>query len=157
LVDGVSYALDTKKATVTLLEKDTKGLLVLQSPKATKRLVGQATPLGYKLSIRTNDNVSVPLGIVTLPEKCIWQSEETLLCFAPKERVVDALPDEWYKGKFSFTDTLWSVDVVTGASRPVVDIQGEYRASVDAIDPFIVGGTLYFKDKRTMTVWSYTL
>jgi hypothetical protein len=50
------------------------------------------------------------LSVRTLPEKCVWRNDDSLICAIPNT-IPSNIPDAWYQGRVSFNDSLWTIDV----------------------------------------------
>lgn len=158
---GYAYELDLRNGTFKKIIGDLMGLTTLTSPDGNTVLIGSATNGGYEMSLLKRDtNSAKPLGIKTLPEKCTWNtSGTTIYCAVPNILPTGTYPDVWYQGIVSTTDTLWSINVVTGATEKMYDPQeiisggitlGNLQATND-------GRYLFMKNLNDDTLWVFSL
>jgi hypothetical protein len=135
------------------------GLTSLMSPDGKTILYGD-NALSLNL-YHTDTNKTEPVGIKTLPEKCVWNKTNSLLyCAAPKNVSGNNYPDTWYQGEISFSDQIWKVDLATGNATIVVDPStttvGE---EIDGIKLAIDDGEnyLFFVNKKDSFLWELKL
>ncbi|PIP86352.1 hypothetical protein COV42_02000 [Candidatus Campbellbacteria bacterium CG11_big_fil_rev_8_21_14_0_20_44_21] len=105
-------------------------------------------------------NKSLKLSKETLVEKCAWREEEkSLYCAVPEDTGFIGLPDIWYKGLVSFSDSLWKINVETNESKLLSDLNLESGERVDALEIRLDEGgeNLFFVNKKDGTLWSLVL
>ncbi len=156
LVPGFSYSLDPVTKNFEKITGDINGLTTLASPNGEKVLLGEGgNTLGlsiYTIKTRTRGT----LEIKTLPEKCVWANNSNLLyCGVPKTAEPKPYPDEWYQNIISFSDNIWSVDLVTGEMK----IIAETKEDIDAIHLSLSNDEqiLTFINKKTGELWALEL
>lgn len=99
------------------------------------------------------------LVMTIVPEKCVPSSkkEGVLYCASPKEIPDGDFPDDWYKGKVSFNDMLWSIDALRGNAMVLSDFSTESGREIDVakmgIDPS--ERYIYFINKNDNTLWLF--
>lgn len=106
--------------------KDIRGLTTNTNPTATKILYSevhsQPSNTTFLSVYDTLTETSASLPFVTLPEKCTWSrtNPHVAYCGIPETLPEDrTIPDAWYRGSFSFKDSLWRVDVGLGTTEQV--------------------------------------
>jgi hypothetical protein len=101
------------------------------------------------------------IGISTLIDKCVWskKDKDIIFCAVPKSIPGGIYPDDWYKGRVSFDDSVWKIDVATGATENLFDPLTEAGSATDIIDLSLDQdeNVLVFINKTDMTAWRYRL
>ena len=96
------------------------------------------------------------MGLKTLPEKCLFSAINTdiIYCAIPRNIPKSDYPDDWYQGLFFFSDTLWQINLSSGAKKMILD-----EEDFDIINIFSdeKENYLFFQDKRNSTLWSFKL
>jgi len=158
LIPGYMYSIDPAVKKLNKILGDINGLTTLTSPNG--KLVAYS---GNNLALQLYDigtKTSMSLGVITLPEKCVWDSGSVILyCAAPKTIPGALYPDAWYKGEISFSDQIWKIDTVTGTTEiildPVItvgeDIDG-IKLQLDADEEY-----LFFVNKKDSHLWEFIL
>lgn len=97
----------------------------------------------------------------TLAEKCIWSKKETkkIYCATPTEAPKGVYPDDWYKGKVSFSDIFYLLEAGNTDLKFILDPLESGAGPIDAVDLTLneKEDTLYFIDKTTSSLWSLRL
>ena len=154
--DGYLYFLDTKTGNFQKVLGPTRGLTTLVSPDGKTVMVSQSTDSGITTGFyNTTTGVYRNSDLVTLPEKCFWSSNTVVTCGIPQTIPSGVYPDDWYQGTQSFSDNLWSIDTVSGATTDILNPSQSFdmihiRTSPD-------GNYAYFINKTDGTLWSYRL
>ena len=103
----------------------------------------------------------VQAPVVALPEKCTASRQQPTVYWCGHESVARerALPDVWYRGEVSFSDTLWRVNARLRSAVPLVDLETESGRPLDvtALAPAADETGLYFIDKNDRTLWHYDI
>lgn len=158
-VPGHLFFLNVKTGVTDKIMTGINGLTALVSDNAKNILYSESVGGSVKLKYRNlaNNNDS-DLSFKTLPEKCVWSRIEEFVtyCAVPLAIPSGEYPDGWYQGLVSFTDSVWKVDVKTGSSELVMDIQRETGNDIDIMNPFLSDGDDYllFMNKKDLTLWS---
>lgn len=159
---GFSYTLDNKTGAFSRNTGGELGLTTLLSPNGKKMLY--ATSAGGTISTYLLDIASGNTDEISpsaLPEKCVFTSDSSeIYCAAAMKLGLGATyPDDWYKGKTSFEDALWKIDVETAVGNIIYDIYGKDRESIDAINLQLNPGEDYlgFINKKDGTLWGFDL
>ena len=151
---GYSYLLDTGTKSYPKIIGGIDGLTGLMSPTA-KKIVYSDSNLDLKL-YDLGTKITTPLGLRTLPEKCVWLKDDVnLICFVPQTITTLTYPDDWYKGIARFNDEIWRVN--TKEQKTTLLNSQPASALIDAVRPFVdeKESYLYFMDKKTSNLWMY--
>lgn len=159
---GYSYNVDAKTGALSRNIGGNLGLTTLLSPDGKKLLYSEYKDRGiatYVLDIATQKVSSISPS--TLPEKCVWAKDSTkIYCAGPVQSATKAMyPDDWYKGKISFDDAIWMVDMTDYSGNIIFDIVAKSGKRIDAINLQLNknGDYLGFIDKKTENLWGYDL
>lgn len=161
LVPGYAYLLDTKTSELSKSIGDRTGLTTLISPDGKKILYSVYE--NSKLSTFIFDLVSQKSTAVspsTLPEKCVWTKDsKKIYCGASIKNVQILYPDDWYKGKATFEDALWVIDLNDFTGNIVYDIfsKSNKRIDITNIKLNTKNDYLMFVNKKDGTLWGYDL
>lgn len=158
-VPGHMFFLNVKTGVTDKIMTGINGLTSLVSDNAKNILysesVGGSVKLKYRNIANGNDG---DFSFKTLPEKCVWSKIEEFVayCAVPEAIPSGEYPDIWYQGLMSFTDSVWKVNVKTGSSELVMDIQRETGNDIDIMNPFLSDDDDYllFMNKKDLTFWS---
>jgi hypothetical protein len=138
------------------------GLVALASPSGKWVLVSSVSngTMQMKL-VDTVKNISVPLPVATIADKCVWTSDDAFIyCGVPTNPDPSATyPDDWYQGAAHFADRIWKIGVVGRYAQLTLDFSQSQQTALDAtalaIDP--AGTVLTFLNKNDSSLWSYSL
>ncbi len=155
-VPGYLYNLNAQSGTFTRVLSGNAGLTTLPSSDGGHIFVTEASKRGlmsYLFMPSTEQKTAFPL--TTLPEKCAWSLRvpTELYCAVPDTNVpFNALPDAWYRGDLSFSDSFWRVDTKTMETK----LLGTPNQSVDAINLGLSPSEdlLLFTDKSDGHLWA---
>ena len=140
---------------------DIGGFVALPSPTGALVAFNAATEGSFTFSIfEKASHESRPLSIRTVADKCAWNKTGVkLYCAVPKEIPNALYPDQWYQGLVRFSDDIWSVDAITGNTRPLLDPRIEARVELDITNLLVSDDESYlvFSDSDTQTLWSLRL
>jgi hypothetical protein len=134
-VDGYFYTLSTTGVLTSILNK-TDSLVAKMSPDGKKVIYNK---LDNTLSTYIYDiekKTSYKLAIKTIVDKCSWFGNEKIYCLAPREALTENSLEDWYKGKTSFTDDLWTINADTKNAQKV----GSLPTKLDGYNLFINSG-----------------
>lgn len=158
-VPGYMYTLDLNNKTLNMSLGNINGLTTLVSPDG-------------KLALYNNNNLSLnlfhidtkttePLGVFTLPEKCVWgRTSDVVYCGVPGTVATGEYPDAWYQGEVSFSDQIWKIDIKTGNTTMIADpvtISG--GEDIDGIKLMLdyAENYLFFVNKKDSYLWELEL
>jgi hypothetical protein len=158
-IPGYTYVVDPSKKNLSKILGNINGLTTLTNPSGKQILFGRNDLSLNMYDVNTGN--STPLGIKTLPEKCIWNKlGDNLYCAVPKFIDIGGYPDSWYQGEVSFNDQLWKIDVKNGVETmltdPGVAVNGE---EIDGIKLMLddEGKYLLFINKKDSFLWELSL
>lgn len=110
-------------------------------------------------NVATGKVIESPLN--TLAEKCVWGKfyKDILYCGSPNQKDSATYPDDWYKGKVSFSDSLWQMNVSTEEISQLYSLQKNADRPIDAINLQLDDNDdyLYFMNKSDLSLWSLDL
>jgi len=146
----------TKKVMTVL--SGVPGLTTLMNNKTKWVLFSESDENGTKLKVYDPQNLTkqeiVP---TTLPEKCVWTNTSVrLLCAVPKS-LIGTLPDDWYQGVTTFSDSMWLYDPNAGwATEVSADLEKESGTQIDVINPELSpkDTLLVFMNKKDLSLWA---
>lgn len=152
---GFSYSINIRNGSLTRELGDILGLTVLPSPDNQKILYSESISGFLELFIE-EAGIKNRVPFLTLPEKCVWSKESVLLfcsVFLPVSGV--ELPDAWYMGKISFSDTVVSFNTETFETNILADLKAASDEDIDAIELRLSPKEDYliFRNKRDFTPW----
>lgn len=161
ITHGYSYIINTDTGTMDKLIGYILGLTILPSRDLTAYLVGESSET-LKLSLLNSKDSSLNnLSVKTLPEKCVWANTATdiVYCAVPKNIPSAVYPDDWYKGRLFFNDSLWKINLKTGETNLVSNLSQESGQAIDATTLQISPTDKYltFINKRDLTLWGIDL
>ncbi len=92
----------------------------------------------------------------TLADKCTWSKkfDAVVYCGAPKSLPTN-LPDSWYQGETSFTDSFWRFNTDTNTAEELYVPQIESEGAIDIYSPELSPDEDYlvFINKRDLSLW----
>ncbi len=104
----------------------------------------------------TDDSGDRVLPFKTLASKCSWGEKDFLICAIPRTlpRGTEGLPDDWFQGRVTFTDDIFSIDKNTGAQFHFyyfTDSDGLF--DVTNISIFKTNDIISFNKRQDGTLW----
>lgn len=156
---GYLYTLNTERKELTKTLGDINGLTTLTSPDGKFVLYADSNLYLYLYDVSLGK--SDLLTARTLPEKCTWgKNSNVVYCSVPKFVPVSAFPDEWYKGKISFSDEIWKIDATTKNTEKISELfSGAKMEDMDNIKLSLDQneGYLFFVNKKDSLLWQLIL
>jgi peptidoglycan hydrolase-like protein with peptidoglycan-binding domain len=158
---GYSFAVDTKTGSSYKTLGGTNGLTTLMSPDGKKILYAEAVTNGintFVVDLATGKNTSISPS--AMPEKCVWtRDSKAIYCAAPIKSVAFSYPDDWYKGKISFSDALWMIDATDYVGNIEYDFKSKNGVEVDAMNLQLRDEEDYigFINKKDGSLWGLDL
>lgn len=102
-----------------------------------------------------DSGVTQHFSVRTVPEKCVWGTSlsSVVYCGVPDALPVD-MPDSWYRGTTSLSDSLWQIDTETGLAVLIADLF-DFGEAIDMVSPSVSddGSSLSFVNKRDGSLW----
>ncbi len=158
---GYSYTIDAKTGISKKIINQILGLSVKLSPDAKNAILssGGSNISTFLFNIKNNSYQSVIFK--TLAEKCIWSKirNNMIYCAVPTEIPQGLYPDDWYKGKISFTDRIWSFNIDSGEVHMLADLSSLAKTFIDTMNLKLDSkeNFLYFINKNDLSLWSLDL
>lgn len=149
--------LDAQTSARTLTQKT--GLMISPSTKNTLYLASMWSRSGlatFYFDVRTGE--TKVLGIRTLADKCVWETSTLFtVCGVPVKlsTPVEGLPDDWYQGRVSFSDSLTVISVAEGSPTFTFNVEQELGEPVDMENLLLdTNDTLLaFTNKKDGALW----
>jgi hypothetical protein len=156
-VGGHIYTINPDKKGFRRIFGDIVGLTTLTSKDGKLILYSGSSLLLNIYNVDTKE--STPLGVSTLPDKCVWGENNILYCAVPKSINPALYPDSWYKGEVSFQDEIWKIDAENNNTVRIINpvaSGGEetdgIRLSLDEKEDY-----LFFVNKKDSYLWELRL
>ncbi|OGZ06200.1 MAG: hypothetical protein A2845_00110 [Candidatus Lloydbacteria bacterium RIFCSPHIGHO2_01_FULL_49_22] len=168
-IAGYSYLYDPIKKTLTRIVREKNGLTTFGDSVGSRILFGENVANAPFLGMYTKKSFSSHEGVenhealiplATLPEKCAWGVlPSTLYCGSFVGSTGTKLPDEWYQGLISLSDTFWMVNTDTTEITFIADPESVIQKHFDVIMPLIdkSGRHFIFVNKEDDSLWSMRL
>lgn len=158
ITGGYMYAIDPSKKNLNRVLDNINGLTTLTSPNGNLILYGDNNLILNIYNINTRE--STPVGVNTLPEKCVWSSgNDALYCAVPK--IIDGglYPDSWYRGEVSFLDEIWKINLNDGNTTKIINPSITSGEEIDGIKLKMDNGEnyLFFVNKKDSYLWELRL
>lgn len=160
--NGYAYSINPATGVQKKIIGDKMGLTTLASPTTPLKIaLSENLDNGIRFSIfepKTNKETLVLTQ--TLPEKCAWETNTSLICAVPQNIPSASYPDAWYQGTVSFVDSLVRVNATTGTTTTIADLTKlPGGQEIDAIDPILSDKKDYllFTNKKDLTLWGIDL
>jgi hypothetical protein len=158
-VPGFLYSFDIKTGILQKILGNINGLMALPSPDRTRILYSESTLGGLALHFyNTKDGSIVSTTVQTLPEKCVWKSDNmTVYCGVPNNMAGGAYPDLWYQGIVSFTDSFWKIDAKTGKGSIIPSSFTSEPMDIVFLSFSPIEDYLFFINKRDSSLWAFNI
>lgn len=162
-IDGYLYFINIENGTMEKILGETKGLTALTNSGATKILYSKSEKDSHNLVVyNIETKTETILELNTFPEKCIWggvENNNLLYCAVSNFTDNTSLPDEWYKGKVSFSDDIWLINTETGKSGIIAETEKFNKDGIDVIKPFLDPNDkhLLMTNKKDGALWMLEL
>lgn len=159
---GYLYFLNpiTKKTTPVL--REIPGLITNTSPNGDQILYSASKNKDTSLfAFDIKSGLSISFSTKTLAEKCVW-SDSVIYCAVPQKISKLDLPDDWYLGVTSFSDSIWKITLNPGTGTEETEyfeLEKTAGGPIDVINPEISQDkkTLIFTNKKDSYLWSLNL
>jgi hypothetical protein len=157
---GLVYSFNLKTKAFTRLLGGVRGLTILSSPDGKKILYANNS-LALKVKTINKDLPDLALGVTTLPEKCVWAKDSVkVYCAVPNSIPFGNYPDIWYRGLVNFSDSLWEINTLTGATKQIYNpASGVEKNQIDGIKLFLANNEtkLFLTNKTDYILWQLNL
>mgnify|MGYP001619834973 FL=1 len=155
-VRGFLYALNASNGELTKIAEGL-GLDAVWNTDGSGAIYSRSDADGNMQNIKFVDARTLSekeLDIKTIAEKCVFLKtlKNIAYCAAPRG-AAGGLPDDWWKGKISFTDDFVSLDISTGRTSSFIP------TPLDVVSPKILADDSYllFQDKASGFLWGLKL
>lgn len=168
-IPGFSYLYNPSDKTLTRLIRKKNALTTLGERRGSRiiyseNVVGNTTlGLYNKKGLNSEGGITIHEALIplaTLPEKCVWSKNTVhLYCGAFTSTPRAAIPDDWYQGVLSFTDSFWLINTdsteITFLADPMKSVEKEF----DVFMPFVGNDEQYFffTNRKDNTLWEMRL
>lgn len=138
---------------------DKTGLTVLPDLKDVNHFGSMWTDSGLASFIFSRkDGTTLKTKYSTLPEKCVWEYlNKNILCAVPRSLPVpiNGMPDDWYQGRASFTDSFYKINSDTLSDDMFLDLSSVSGKDMDAVNLQINNQNEYlgFINKKEGDFW----
>ncbi|MFA6050438.1 MAG: hypothetical protein WC761_04550, partial [Candidatus Paceibacterota bacterium] len=161
-VNGYGYTLNLSNGSLRKIVGGIAGLTLLPNSSLTTYLGGATPGTTIRLfTVTPEDPEPQILPLSTLPEKCVWakKTPNTVYCAVPSAIFPATYPDDWYKGKISFSDQIWKINTVTQETTLVSNLPSESNQAIDGVNLSIADDDAYltFINKIDLTLWGLDL
>ncbi|MBI2024383.1 hypothetical protein HYT00_03295 [Candidatus Giovannonibacteria bacterium] len=156
-LDGHLYRINLASGAFTKILNQKAGLTAAINSTA---ILFSETDAGNKtMNLFLSNNLGskiAPLPIKTLPEKCIWspKKKEVAYCATPVALPTASYPDDWYKGKINFEDTIIKIDLGTKSFDSILIPQQGDATNLFLSDDETI---LFFINKSDSSLWKIKL
>ncbi len=156
---GSLFVLNSANDVVTKVFGGVDGLTTLANGDGSLVLYNSSDGISSTLELfNISSHTNQSLNIYSLPEKCIWSSDNiNIYCAVPNSMTNGGYPDIWYQGLVSFDDHFIKINTKDGVINQVADSLDE--TAVDATNLFLNKdeSSLFFINKKDSTLWSLDL
>lgn len=158
---GSAYILDIKSGSYSKVAGDLPGLVALSNSDGSRVLVSAVLNRSLATVAYDSRGKSENLSVETIADKCVWsvKNKNVVFCAVPQSLPSGVYPDDWYKGKISFDDSLWRIDTANGETENLMSPELETGISMDIFKLSMNKSetVLVFTNRKDMSVWSYSL
>lgn len=154
---GYLYKINPQTGIFSKVIGNLEGLEALWSPSGEKILISQTGGREIISRFISVQGKETGLGPKTLASKCAWAATTTssaIYCGVPAYFPAGIYPDDWYKGKVSFSDRLLKINI---AVPEIKENLTEQTFDIEKITADPKGYYLYFIDKNDETLWGLKL
>ncbi|HEY4490221.1 MAG TPA: hypothetical protein VJC12_03135 [Candidatus Paceibacterota bacterium] len=160
--EGYSYLINLKSGLVEKTIGGKIGLTTLYSSSTKGVLYSKSVNNSFTSFLLNRENkIDLETNISTLPEKCVWGEKNSsfIYCGVPKNIPAGTYPDDWYKGKISFSDNVWIYDTNTSATESVIDPLKSVGEDIDMVEPKLSKDEtlLIIRNKKDSSLWALKL
>lgn len=158
-VAGTLFKLNLKNNSFSRVLGNINGLVAKMSPDATNVAytdnTGSLSIYNIKTGTTTNTNLK------TIADKCVWSKKYPYLlyCAVPETLTDTQIPNSWYLGSASYTDTIYLVNIRTGNNDMLGALKKDYNALIDITDLALSENefNMTFINKKDLTLWSFKI
>jgi len=151
---GFSYLLNTVNGSLEKVLGEIFGLTTL--PSSPEKFAFSNIQQGVPEFLIQNSGAVFSAPFLTLPEKCVWSEiSNKIFCAVFNYPQGANLPDSWYMGITSFSDSIISFDTETFETKILSNLKNDSQEDIDAIELKLSPKEDYliFRNKRDFTPW----
>ncbi len=155
---GHLWELDSKTLAWNLLLKEEQGLTLGWSTDGS--LLFKYSPSQGFVILNNQLGIALPAPFTTFPSKCASIASSTAFCFVPQNLPTPgpsvSLPDDYFMRTLYTIDNLYQVTSVGGSSKLFTSFSDSFPA-IDAENPVIVAGSVYFRNRYDNFIYELTV
>lgn len=159
---GYLYFLNPVTKKTTNILREIPGLITNTNPNGNQVLYSASKNRDTSLfAFDIKSGLLISFSTKTLAEKCVW-SDLAIYCAVPQKISKLELPDDWYLGTTSFSDSIWKITLSTESGTEEAEyfkLEKTAGGPIDAINLEMSQDkkTLIFINKRDSYLWSLTI
>ncbi|MEI6022241.1 MAG: hypothetical protein WCQ32_00120 [bacterium] len=151
-VEGFFYSILLTDARLKKILGNINGLTASLSPSGSYILYSESTQGSFSTKLyKTSDGTITTLAITTLPEKCVWTSQDALICATMQNPPTGNYPDTWYAGITHFSDKI--IRISPGLNMLSILYDGGVDFDATNLQYDEMHNQLYFINKNDSTLW----
>lgn len=160
-IPGYGYILNIKNGNSEKIFNQINGLTFKLSPDAQSAIYSESNGNSFSLKFKNLETEEIrDFPISAIPEKCVFSNTQENIIYCGTSTLIPSAtyPDDWYKGKVSFDDSIWKINTNTGRSETLYQFDDMY-GNFDVIDIQLTSDDefILFKNKIDLTLWSINL
>ena len=158
-IEGYTYKIDSN-GNLEKMMGPLRGLTTNYSPDASKIIFSKVLNENIVSGLYNEDeNRQYSLGFNTLPEKCGWSYDSKIIYCGVPSSMSGNLPDNWYMGITSFSDSIVSYNTETLGNEILVFNGVDNTEFMDIINVQVSpsGDFILFQNKKDLSLWSYEI
>jgi hypothetical protein len=159
---GFAYNLNVSNGSLTKTLGPLVALLI-KPDNSGSRIFYSYNEGGFMRSavINLQNRTVTEVSPATLADKCVWSRRSTgmVFCAVPVESIPSSEPDNWYQGRTSFYDRIWSFNINSEIAQVLAEPHTKYGLRLDVIEPQISSNEDYliFINKSDLSLWALRL
>ena len=130
---------------------------IMSNPSENNYLLNSMWSSSGLRTFLTHGANQVVLSISTLAPKCAWGRKDFLVCAVPQTlpRKIEGLPDDWFQGAVSFSDSLKTVDIKSAEAYPLYTFDQSKGLTFDVTNMNISPDNtlIIFNRKQNASLW----
>lgn len=155
-VPGYFYTILQSDVRLKKILSGVRGLTASISPNSNYVLYSESTVDGFFTKMYTVSTGTITtLAIQALPEKCIWTTNEDIVCATTQNPAAAVYPDSWYAGLTKFSDRIVRINPSLGVLTVLYDEGTSFDATNLQLDE--ANNQLYFINKNDASLWRLNL
>lgn len=161
-IPGYGYLLNTSNGSTEKVLNQIDGLTFKSNSEGDSVIYSETRGGTIALKYKNLDsNETRTFAVSTFPEKCAFSKTDSLIvyCGIPRSFPGASYPDDWYKGRVSFEDMLWKINLSTGRSESIYNFSTNDYGNFDIVNMQVTEEDQFitFKNRNDLTLWSLNL